>query len=96
MASISVNTIDPCDDVVVVRTEEPENVEVSPGGVHLPDDAKPVIIRRIGTVVAVGPNVGRCEVDDRVLFSAYAGTPIEVGGEELELMFDVNILAIVS
>lgn len=54
-----------------------------------------------GTVLAVGPGKvvpgGILAVDlvvgDRVMFSAYAGTPILVDGEELLILNEADILA---
>lgn len=96
MASISVR---PLSSRVLVKWLEPE--EVTPGGIVLPDTAKEKPKR--GTVLSVGP--GRfldtgvrqppeVEEGDAVLFGSYAGTKVEVNGEELVIMDESEILAV--
>ncbi|MGD8860856.1 MAG: co-chaperone GroES [Myxococcales bacterium] len=73
------------------------------GGIIIPDTAKEKPVE--GEVVAVGP--GRLQKDgsirelelkkgDRVLFSKYAGTDIQIGGEEHLIMREDDILAVVA
>ncbi len=90
----------PVGDKVVVRRLESE--QRSRGGIFLPDTAaeKP----RQGRVLSVGdgcqlangarvkPQVGE---GDRVLFGRYAGTEVVVDGQELLIMNEDDILAIV-
>jgi len=86
---------------VLVRRVEAE--EKSPGGIVLPDNAreKP----REGVVLALGD--GRMLEDgkraefsvsegDRVIFSSYAGNEVKVDGEDLLLISEQDILAIVK
>ncbi|MBN1908213.1 MAG: co-chaperone GroES [Pirellulales bacterium] len=91
----------PLGDKVVVRRLEAE--EVTAGGIVLPDAAqeKP----KQGRVLSVGdgrmlPSGQRVELavneGDRVLFSSYAGTEVTVDGEELLIMGEAEILAIVN
>ncbi len=86
------------DRVIVKRLEEEERTA---GGIIIPDTAKEK--PQQGKVVAVGK--GRIlekgdvvplsvKEDDRVLFSKYAGTEVKVGGEELLIMREDDILAI--
>ncbi len=91
----------PLGDKVVIRRMEAERR--SSGGIHLPDTAndKP----HEGRVLSVGdgsqladgtrarPQVGE---GDRVLFNRYAGTEVTVDGDELLIMNEEDILAIVS
>ena len=90
----------PIADKVVVKRLSAE--ETTPGGIVLPDSAqeKP----RQGRVLSVGEGLrladgSRAEVQisegDRVLFSSFAGTEIDVDGEELLIMNEVDILAII-
>ncbi len=88
------------DRVVVKRTEEEEKTA---GGIIIPDTAKEKPIQ--GEVVAVGngkvlEDGSRRPLDvkagDRVLFGKYAGTEIKVEGEELLIMREDDILAIVD
>lgn len=90
----------PIADKVVVKRLSAE--ETTAGGIVLPDSAqeKP----QQGRVLSVGEGLrladgGRAEVQisegDRVLFSSFAGTEIDVDGEELLIMNEVDILAII-
>jgi len=88
------------DRVVVKRIEEEQKTA---GGIIIPDTAKEKPIQ--GEVVAVGngkvmEDGSRRPLDvkagDRVLFGKYAGTDIKVEGEELLIMREDNILAIVE
>ena len=89
----------PLGEKVVVKRLEAE--EVTAGGIVLPDTAKEKPQR--GRVLSVGdgrllPDGTRAEhpvsEGDRVLFGSYAGTQVEVDGEELLIMSDDEILAI--
>lgn len=88
----------PLDDRVVVKPLEAE--EVTAGGIVLPDAAKEKSQR--GEVVAVGPgrlleSGERCSiglsVGDQVLFGKYGGMDIEVGGEDVKILRESDILA---
>ncbi|OIP97849.1 MAG: co-chaperone GroES [Syntrophobacteraceae bacterium CG2_30_61_12] len=88
------------DRVVVKRIEEEQK---TPGGIIIPDTAKEKPIQ--GEVIAVGngkvmDDGTRRPLDvaagDRVLYSKYAGTEIKVEGEELLIMREDDILAIVA
>jgi len=88
------------DRVVVRRTEEEQKTA---GGIIIPDTAKEKPIQ--GEVVAVGngkvmEDGSRRPLDvkagDKVLFGKYAGTEIKVEGEELLIMREDDILAIVD
>lgn len=91
----------PIADKVVVKRLSAE--ETTAGGIVLPDSAqeKP----RQGRVLSVGegarlPDGTRAEMQisegDRVLFTSYAGTEIEVDGQELLIMNEADILAILK
>ncbi|MFH1267469.1 MAG: co-chaperone GroES [Planctomycetota bacterium] len=90
----------PLGENVVIRRLEAE--EVTAGGIVLPDTAqeKP----RQGRVLSVGD--GRLLADgsraqhqvaegDRVLFATYAGSEVVVDGEDLLIMDENEILAVV-
>ena len=88
----------PLDDRIVV---EPLSAETTTaGGIVLPDSAQEKPQR--GKVKAVGP--GRLldsgersqlsvSVGDEVLFSKYGGTEIEVGGVDVKILRESDILA---
>jgi len=91
----------PLGDRVVIRREASE--EKTQGGIYLPDSAKDKPAR--GTVVSTG--CGRVlddgsrspfqvEEGDRVLFLSYAGEEFKVGDDELLLMRESDILAIIQ
>jgi len=93
--------IRPLGDKVLVKRLEAE--EKTAGGIVLPDTAKEKPKR--GIVQSVGD--GRLLDDgqrskmqvakgDQVLFSSYAGTEIKVNGEELLILDEGDILAIIA
>jgi chaperonin GroES len=93
--------IKPLGDHILIRRVEAENM--TKGGIVLPDSAKEK--PREGIVLALGD--GRLmesgerapfqvKAEDRVLFSSYAGTEIKVDGEDLLLVREDEILAIVE
>ncbi len=90
----------PLGEKVVVKRLEAE--QVTAGGIVLPDTAKEKPTK--GRVLSVGdgrllPSGDRlahqvCE-GDRVLFSSFAGTEVVVDGQELLIMDEDEILAVV-
>lgn len=88
------------DRVLVRRIEEDAK---TPGGIIIPDTAKEKPIQ--GEVIAVGPG-GRTEAGrllplevkpgDRVLFSKWSGTEVKIGGEDLLIMKESDILGILE
>ncbi len=93
--------IRPLGDKVIVERLEAD--AVTAGGIVLPDSAKEKPKR--GKIVSVGDGQ---QLDDgsraamtvkkgqEVLFSSYAGTEVKVGGKELIIMDESDILAIVE
>ncbi len=88
------------DRVLVKRMEE---LQVTKGGIVIPDTAKEKPIE--GKVIAVGPGkmseqgqrmTLQVKAGDRVLFGKYAGTEIKVEGEEYLMMREEDILAILD
>jgi chaperonin GroES len=91
--------IRPLGDKVLVQRNEAE--DITTGGIVLPDSAKEKPKR--GTVMSVGSgrmlDTGKRQPlqvaqGDQVLFSSYAGTEVKVGGEELIIMDESDILAV--
>lgn len=89
----------PLGDRVVVEREE--GGQKTAGGILLPDSAKDKPAR--GVVISVGE--GKLTDDgkrqplqvkpgDRVVFTSYAGEPFKVGDDELLLMREDDILAV--
>ena len=88
------------DRVLVKRLEEEEKTA---GGLYIPDSAKEKPTR--GKVVAAGS--GRADDEgkrkpldvkagDEILFGKYAGTEIKIDGEELIIMREDDILAVIE
>ena len=93
--------IRPLGDKVIVERLEAE--AVTAGGIVLPDSAKQKPQR--GKIVSVGDGKqlddgSRAEMTvkqgQEVLFTSYAGTEVKVGGKELLIMDESDILAIVE
>ena len=94
--------IQPLHDRVIVKRIEEEGK--TKGGIIIPDTAKEKPIE--GMVIAVGS--GKVESEggkkiplevkegDRVLFSKYAGTEIQIEGQEHLIMKEEDIIAIVK
>jgi len=92
--------IQPLGDRVVVRPlEEAEEMR---GGLYIPDTAKEKPLQ--GEIMAVGP--GRfekservpmeLEVGQKVLYSKYAGTDVRVGDDEVLIIKESDVLAIID
>ena len=93
--------IRPLHDRVVIRRTEEERT--SPGGIVIPDTAAEKPIR--GEVVAVGNgkilDSGEVraldlKVGDQVLFGKYSGTEVKVEGEELVVMREDDVMAVIE
>ena len=93
--------IRPLHDRVVIRRTEEERT--SPGGIVIPDSATEKPIK--GEVVAVGNGkvLDSGEVraldlkaGDKVLFGKYSGTEVKVDGEELLVMKEDDIMAVIE
>jgi len=93
--------IRPLHDRVIIRRMEEE--KTSPGGIVIPDSATEKPIK--GEVVAIGK--GKIlengdvrpldvKVGDIILFGKYSGTEVSVDGEELLVMREDDITAIIS
>jgi chaperonin GroES len=94
MATKKLN-VTPLHDRVIVKPAAAE--EKTAGGIIIPDSAKEKPQR--GTVVAAGAGKKdepvTVKVGDTVLYGKYAGTEITIDGEELLIMRESDILAII-
>jgi len=95
------STLIPLGDRVVVEREASE--QKTAGGILLPDSAKDKPAR--GTVVSIGEgkfddkghrHALQVKPGDRVLFTSYAGESFKVGDDELLLMREDDILAVLG
>ena len=93
--------IRPLHDRIVVRRVEEE--QKTAGGILLPGSAQEKPSQ--GEVLAVGNGQIRdsgevraldVKVGDKVLFGTYAGTTVKVSGEELLIMKESDILAVLE
>ena len=94
--------ITPIGDKVIIQRDEAESITDS--GLYLPEGAKDT--PKSGTVVAVGTgalnhDTGEripmtLKVGDQVIFTSYAGTEIKVSTDEVLIMSEDDILAIVD
>lgn len=90
----------PLGDRIVVKPSEQEDQTAS--GIFLPETAKEK--PQQGSIVAVGPGVrndagDRVAMDvaegDTVLYAKYAGTTIKVEGDDMLILKESDVLAIV-
>jgi chaperonin GroES len=93
--------LQPIGDRVVLKRDESESKTA--GGIVLPDTAKDKPAR--GKVVSVGDgrlldngerSAMQVKEGDRVIFSSYAGETFKVGDDELLLMREDDILAVIE
>ena len=93
--------IEPLDDRVVVKPLEEE--DKTAGGIFLPETAKEKPPQ--GKIIAVGPgkvleNGERAPLSvkkgDLVLFAKYGGTEVEVDGDELLIIRESDLLAVIE
>jgi len=94
-------TLRPLHDRVIIKRLEEE--KVSAGGIVIPDSAAEKPVR--GEVIAAGN--GKILEDgkvrpiavkkgDKVLFGKYSGTEVKVDGQELLVMREEDILAVIE
>lgn len=93
--------IEPLGDKIVVKRTEAE--ETTEGGIVLPDSSreKPqegkVLSVGNGRLLSDGTRTGlQVQEGDRVVFTSYAGTEIELNGDQLLIMSENDILAIME
>src|SRR4028119_1452378 len=101
MATMNAAAVKPLADRVVIRAlEETEQMR---GGLYIPDTAKEK--PQQGEVVAVGPGKfdekgSRVPMDvkagDKVLYGKYSGTEVSVAGEQLLILRESDVLAVIS
>jgi chaperonin GroES len=91
----------PLGDRVIVKPKAPD--EITKGGIILPDTAQEKPME--GTIIAVG--AGRIADDgkkismelkagDKILYGKYSGTEVKVNDEELLIMRESDVYAIIG
>ena len=93
--------IRPLQDRVIIKRMEEE--KTSPGGIVIPDSATEKPIK--GEVVAVGNGLALdygeirpldLQVGDKGLFGKYSGTEVKLDGEELLVMKEDDLMAVLE
>ena len=91
----------PLHDRVLVRRVEAE--EKTAGGIIIPDTAKEK--PQEGEVIAVGPGARNeagqlqpldVKAGDRILFGKWSGTEIKLGGEDLIIMKESDVMGVIE
>lgn len=89
----------PLGDRVVIKLVEAE--EKTKSGIVLPSSAKEQ--PQMAEVIAIGPDIlndekkkDQIKVNDKVIFSKYAGTEVKIDGEEYTILKLNDILAVVE
>ena len=91
----------PLQDRVLIRLVAP--VAKSAGGILIPDTAQEKPME--GEIVAVGPGARNesgkvvpldVKAGDRILFGKWSGTEIKLGGEDLIIMKESDIMGIID
>jgi chaperonin GroES len=91
----------PLADRIIVRPSKAD--EVTKGGIIVPDTAKEKPVW--GEVIAAGPGrisdegkliAPQIKVGDKVLYGKYSGTEVTVDSEELLIMRESDVFAIMS
>ena len=88
-------TVKPLSDRVLIQPNPAE--EKTAAGLIIPDTAKEKPLA--GKVIAVGPGTAdikmEVKVGDQVLYGKYAGTEVNIDGEDYLIMSQKDILAII-
>ncbi|BBL74749.1 co-chaperone GroES [Methylomagnum ishizawai] len=93
--------IRPLNDRVIVKRLEEERT--SPGGIVIPDSATEKPSR--GEILAIGPGKTldngqvralAVKAGDKVLFGKYAGTEVKIDGQEILVMREEDIIAVLE
>lgn len=101
-AKASGASIRPLHDRIIVQRDEAETRTTS--GIYLPESSKDR--PKTGTIKAVGDGKLNTETGervpltvkagDRVIFSSYSGTEVKLDGEEVLIMSEDDILAVIE
>jgi chaperonin GroES len=101
MIVVSVHDLQPLADRILAQPVE--RGELTRGGIYLPDTAREE--PQMGKVLAVGPgrwleNGERQPLEvrtgDTILFAKYAGTELKVDGQDVLIINECDILAVVE
>jgi len=93
--------ITPIDDRLVIKPDEPEDKTSS--GIYLPEGAKERPMT--GKIVSVGPGklnddgsrtASNLKKGDTVVYGKYAGTEVEIAGDEHKICRENELLAVIE
>lgn len=93
--------LQPLHDRVIVKASQPE--EITKGGIIIPDTAKEK--PQQGVIVAVGQGKTaddgklipmQLKVGDKVLYGKYSGTEVSIDNEDMLIMRESDIFAIIA
>ncbi|HSH31528.1 MAG TPA: co-chaperone GroES [Candidatus Saccharimonadales bacterium] len=84
--------LQPLADRIVAKSLEAESK--SAAGILLPDSAKEK--PQMGEVLAVGKDVKEVKVGDHILYSKYGPNEVKVEGQELLLVKEEDVMAVVN
>ncbi len=93
-------TLEPLHDRIIIKPSQPD--ETTKGGIIIPDTAKEKPMQ--GEIVAVGQGkVGddgkviplQVKAGDKVLYGKYSGTEVSVDGEDMLIMRESDVFAII-
>ena len=84
--------IKPISNLVLATADKAETKTAS--GLYLPENTreKP----KTATVVAIGPEVKKVNVDDQIIYESYSGTEVKYQGEDYVLVAEDKVLATVG
>nr|VFK36826.1 MAG: chaperonin GroES [Candidatus Kentron sp. SD]VFK40630.1 MAG: chaperonin GroES [Candidatus Kentron sp. SD]VFK78022.1 MAG: chaperonin GroES [Candidatus Kentron sp. SD] len=93
--------IRPLHDRVIIKRIEEERT--SPGGIVIPDSATEKPMQGKVTAVGKGKILEKgdirpldIQIGDKVLFGKYSGTEVKIDGEELLVMREEDIMAVIE
>lgn len=86
--------IKPIKDRVVLKVDEKE--EKTAGGIIIPDANDGKEKPRTGTVLETGPDADLVEKGQKVIFAAYAGSFVKIDGDEMLILKQDEIMAILG
>lgn len=84
--------LQPLADRVVAKSIEAVNKTAS--GIFIPDSAKEK--PQMAEVIAVGKEVKEVKAGDKILYAKYGPTEVKVEGQELLLLKEEDVLAVVK
>ena len=84
--------LEPLESYVILRQEKPE--ETTSSGIILPGQTaeRP----QYATVIAIGPDVDDISINDKVIYSKYAGTQVTIEEDSCVIIKNSDILAIIK